>query len=79
MAKYREERWAISCEMHGGKRSLYVGQFMRRTDAIADHVGAIAGCSRSVSRALDAEQKAAWKDCQGRGDRAVRITIEWEE
>lgn len=70
MAKTKEyTRWAIT-----GDCGLYVGQYLTRRDAIADHVS---HRDKSLSKfaPLDDDQLAVWKKCQAQGDRAVKVRI----
>lgn len=58
--------WAIA-----GRYGLYTGWWFTRREAIDAHVRALYGGTESSSE--------AWKKCRGCGDRAVRVTITWNE
>ena len=66
MRKSEKRFWMIV-----GKYSLYTGCWFTRREAIDAHVRALYGDPDSYSK--------AWKKCCARGDRAVRVTITWEE
>lgn len=74
------KRWAIV-----GNCGLYVGQELTRAAAIAKHVhdGRLFG-EPEVSRwaihgILSPDQRAIWRRCRKNGDRAVKVTITWDE
>jgi hypothetical protein len=69
------EGWAII-----GCHGLYVGWHQTRRQMIAEHVADIHGvCSYASSwRGLDESQKAAWRECQKKGDRAIKVTISYD-
>lgn len=64
------KRWAIV-----GVHGLYVGQCLRRRDAIDEHVRArfVVPSDRFPT------EKKAWAYCRKKGDRAVKISIVWKE
>jgi len=68
-------RWAIV-----GTCGLYCGQWLRRRDAIAEHVYGFdqklfdAG-KRSAWNELNADQERAWEKRQRAGDRVIKVLI----
>ena len=82
MARRTQQGWAIA-----GKYGLYVGWSQTRVAAIAQHVsdlwsgrGGFGDISRFPdARGIDAIQADAWKRCKRNGDRAVRVTITYQE
>jgi hypothetical protein len=62
-------RWAII-----GDCGLYVGQYLTREDAIADHVWSRDASLRKFAP-LDDEQRAQWRKCKSQGDRAIKVLI----
>jgi hypothetical protein len=69
-----EKLWFIT-----GRYGLYQGGgFLRRMDAIREHVNAIdQACYREGNTfgALTESHKRAWRKCQINGDRAVRCVV----
>lgn len=67
-----ETGWAIK-----GTHGLYMGWHRVRREIIAQHVAdtELGGWPAFAHNKLSAAQAAAWKKCQARGDRAVRIKI----
>ncbi len=63
-------RWAIV-----GEVGLYIGQWLTRKDAIADHVNIRYGVETSWGRSLSTRQLELWHQCQAKGDRAVKVRI----
>jgi len=57
-----------------GNCGLYVGQSLRRKDAITEYVGAKYGISPGDQRAI----LRRWHECRGDGDRAVKALIFWD-
>lgn len=68
--KNKWTRWVII-----GECGLYVGQYLTRNDAIADHVKDKFGVSKKYARNLTPEQIRHWRRCKQLGDRAVRARI----
>lgn len=74
------ERWVIIYKNDGFiGQGLYIDQQITRVEAIAKHVA----CYEDVSSftrdgGLTDAQRAAWKRCRARGDRAVKAKIVWE-
>lgn len=71
MTKKTYVRWAIISDHQG----LYTGQCCTRRDAIAEHVGDLYGVSRWAGAGLDPKQRDCWRECQAKGDRAVKVRI----
>ena len=81
MQKHREVRWVIV-----GKYGLYVGQWDRRCDAIAQHVhdkfdgspecGVVSQWPGNRGR-LSESQRLAWGRCRALGDYVTRAEIIW--
>lgn len=70
MAETKEYvRWAIT-----GNCGLYVGQYLTRQDAIADHVWH-RDVTLSKFAPLDDKQLAVWQRCKSLGDKAVKVRI----
>ena len=67
-----ETGWAIT-----GNYGLYYGWFPTRSAAIAEHIHFVEGTKSMFAHLgkLDAEQKAAWKKCRKRGDRATKVEV----
>jgi hypothetical protein len=66
--------WAIH-----GECGFYTGWWFTRAAAIAAHLHIKTGgliSEHPVKGVLDKEQAAAWKVCQHKGDRALKICIQ---
>ena len=70
MKRAKTKGWAIA-----GEVGIYVGWWLKRADAIAAHVDLLNGLSGQLNGRLTGDQIAAWKKCQQRGDRAIRVKI----
>lgn len=51
--------WAVTGEWTDGRRFLYAGTWLTRTDAIYEHTG----------------PKRTWAECRRNGDRAVKVRV----
>lgn len=77
-----ELRWVIV-----STDGLYVGQWLTRSAAIAQHVSEILDGSAEFPRLsgfvvggkLDKDQRRAWETLRALGDRVTRATISWDE
>ena len=74
--KRTEQGWSI----YNPDVGLYIGWYLTRASAIADHVGSLnSNISRLVcGRTLSDDQKREWERCKMRGDRAVKVTVSCE-
>jgi hypothetical protein len=72
MAKKSETRWVIV-----GVHGLYIGQWLQRKEAIADH--ARVRHPAWPDRPNKDELRRLWRDCRQAGDRCVKATITWTE
>lgn len=74
----RTVRWAVI-----GNAGLYIGQWLTKGDAISHHLEVRYGLSlhrNAIGRLVfGPEQAKAWARCKKTGDRAVKVTITWEE
>ena len=71
--------WAII-----GLYGLYIGWAQTRKAMIAEHVHNKCRAteeqpSQFATSALDPLQRERWKRCQAEGDRAVKVTITWDD
>ena len=64
------EGWAII-----GPHGLYVGWHLTRREMVARHVADLEGISSMTFGELTEDQRLAWRQCQKRGDRAIKISI----
>lgn len=69
IARYREVLWAIV-----GKFGLYLGTATTRKGMIQEHVNNL----YIIPSDKCPDTRTAWKDCRQKGDRAVRVTVEYE-
>ncbi len=70
-----EVMWAII-----GPHGIYGGSYPTRVEAVADHVWGVDGVCYdagrpSFPRALNDDQRRAWRACKRRGDRAVKVRV----
>ncbi len=61
--------WAIV-----GKHGVYTGTSYTRADMIREHVNAL----YDIPSDYWPDTKTAWKGCREKGDRAVKVTVEYE-
>lgn len=78
--RHKQIGWAIA-----GKHGLYIDWRQRRVEMIAKHVHDTCSTREEQPSAfpdgtkLDPLQRERWERCQHRGDRAVKVTITWNE
>ena len=69
IARYREVLWAIV-----GKHGLYLGTATTRKGMVREHVNSL----YIIPTDKWPDIQTAWKDCRKKGDKAIRVNIEYE-